>query len=224
MAIKTSNNSHQQAQNRLLDAAEQLFAESGYEGTSVRDITAKADCNVAAVNYHFGGKENLYLEVFRNRMRPLREIRIAAIEKAMSKGNGKPSLENLLRAFAIAFLEPFSDRNHSRQFVKLMTHEMLDHRLTQTMFIDEVVAPVTSALLKALTTIIPDYDEITGKLCIHSVVGQLVHVIRIREMFEGIDDPNIPAFDLAGFIDHIVEFSAAGIRTCKKEKPKCSEQ
>jgi len=45
---------------RLLDAAEKLFCQKGFEGTSIRDITAEAGCNIAAVNYHFGGKEKLY--------------------------------------------------------------------------------------------------------------------------------------------------------------------
>ena len=53
---------------RLLDAAEKLFCEKGYEGTSVRDITAEAGCNIAAVIYHFGGKERLYQEMFRRRL------------------------------------------------------------------------------------------------------------------------------------------------------------
>ncbi|UCF00455.1 MAG: helix-turn-helix transcriptional regulator, partial [Planctomycetota bacterium] len=49
---------------RLLDAAEQLFAQTGFNGTSIRHITTKANSNIAAVNYHFGGKEKLYIEVF----------------------------------------------------------------------------------------------------------------------------------------------------------------
>ena len=64
---------------RLLDTAECLFAERGFAGTSVRDITADAGCNLAAVNYHFGGKQNLYREVFRRRLAALREQRLASI-------------------------------------------------------------------------------------------------------------------------------------------------
>ncbi|MFW6334288.1 MAG: TetR/AcrR family transcriptional regulator, partial [Desulfosalsimonas sp.] len=52
---------------RVLDHAEKLFAEKGFTGVSIREITAMADCNLAAVNYHFGGKKKLYLAVFRER-------------------------------------------------------------------------------------------------------------------------------------------------------------
>ena len=51
-------------EDRLLDAAESLFCEKGFDGASIRDITSQANCNVAAVNYHFGGKENLYSGIF----------------------------------------------------------------------------------------------------------------------------------------------------------------
>ncbi|MHC4772177.1 MAG: TetR/AcrR family transcriptional regulator [Planctomycetota bacterium] len=50
---------------RLLDVAESLFCEKGFEGVSVRELTAAAGCNLAAVNYYFGGKDKLYAEMFR---------------------------------------------------------------------------------------------------------------------------------------------------------------
>ena len=53
---------------RILGAAEELFAQHGFAGTSLRQVTSRADVNIAAVNYHFGSKENLVNEVFRRRM------------------------------------------------------------------------------------------------------------------------------------------------------------
>src|SRR5436309_2278461 len=83
---------------RLLDVAERLFAERGFRATSVRDITAEASCNVAAVNYYFGGKDNLYREMFRRRLGALRDQRIASIERGLTEV-APASLEGLLRAF-----------------------------------------------------------------------------------------------------------------------------
>ena len=54
---------------RLLDAAERLFCEKGFHGTSVRDLTTEANCNVAAINYHFGGKVELYSQMFRRQIK-----------------------------------------------------------------------------------------------------------------------------------------------------------
>src|SRR6266446_2870372 len=91
---------------RLLDAAEKLFAARGFRATSVRDITAEAGCNLAAVNYHFGGKVNLYREMFHRRLGALREQRIASLRRALAAAGNRASLEMLLRAFTTAFLEP----------------------------------------------------------------------------------------------------------------------
>ena len=66
----TEKNHSTLTKERLLDKAEALFAQKGYHAVSVREITAAARCNMAAVNYHFNNKKNLYLEVFRSRWVP----------------------------------------------------------------------------------------------------------------------------------------------------------
>ncbi len=91
-------------QDRLLDAAEQLFAENGFDGTSVRDIASAAGCNIAAVNYYFGSKDKLYTEVWRRQLVQMRDARLQAIELVLSESKSKPLLEDLLRSFANAFI------------------------------------------------------------------------------------------------------------------------
>ena len=78
---------------RLLDVAERLFAERGFGATSVRGITAEAGCNLAAVNYHFGGKDQLYEEVFRRRLGVMREHRLSSIRDTLAAAEGRISLE-----------------------------------------------------------------------------------------------------------------------------------
>jgi len=73
----------------LIEAAEDLFCRRGFNETSVRDIAAAADCNIASVNYYFGGKDSLYLEIWRRRLAQMRESRLAGIERVMSAG-GQP--------------------------------------------------------------------------------------------------------------------------------------
>lgn len=73
MNRKITNNNYQGyelTRDRLLDEAEDLFAQRGFHAVSVREITKAAQSNLAAVNYHFGNKQNLYLEVFRSRWLP----------------------------------------------------------------------------------------------------------------------------------------------------------
>ena len=73
---------------RILGAAEELFAQHGFAGTSLRQVTSRADVNIAAVNYHFGSKENLVNEVFRRRMDEMSEQRLAQLRQAQDEQPG----------------------------------------------------------------------------------------------------------------------------------------
>ncbi len=75
---------------RILDAAEALFVEHGFEATSMRMITGRAGVNLASVNYHFGSKEALIQEVFRRRLTWLNEARLNALERFEQETRGAP--------------------------------------------------------------------------------------------------------------------------------------
>ena len=68
---------------RLVESAETLFAEKGYDGASVRSITRAAHCNIASVNYYFGDKLSLYRAVFQRRFTELRDQRVSSIRQIM---------------------------------------------------------------------------------------------------------------------------------------------
>lgn len=198
------------AKERLLDAAEQLFAEKGFDGVPVRDITSLASCNVAAINYHFGGKDNLYLEIVKRRMVDLREIRINSINEVMSKPAA--TLEDLLRTFSWAFLNPLVDEESGPKLIKLMLREMLDPQLPSDLFFTEVIRPVTQRLLEALIKICPDIDEMKACFCIHSMVAQLLHTLHTTKMLSRMENLPCEAPTFDDFVDHIVRFTAIGIR------------
>ena len=88
---------HFNTKDRILGAAEELFAQFGFSGTSLRQVTTRADVNIAAVNYHFGSKENLVNEVFRRRMDEMSERRIRELREAQEAHPGQ--LEPILAAF-----------------------------------------------------------------------------------------------------------------------------
>lgn len=212
MEHNTDNN----VENRLFDAAEKLFSEKGFDGTSVRDLTTEAKCNVAAVNYYFGGKEKLYAEIFHRRLAALRDIRLKSIHQVMEQQQDQITLENLLRAFTNAFIEPLLDQSSGRRLMTLICREMLDPHLPDNIFMEEMIIPVQSALLQALTRICPDLEKTKALMSVHSLVAQLVHIIRVKAMFEHIDNAELPMLDLGQAVDHVVAFSAAGIRDTAK--------
>ncbi len=215
---KFRQSSNRPAQQRLLDVAEELFGEHGFEGTTVREIAAAAGCNIASVNYYFGGKEKLYIEMWRRHLLLMRQTRIAGIDKVMSKGRGKILLEDLLRAFADAFIEPVRDESRSRRFIKLMAREMVDQYLPRDVFLKEMIIPVTVALKKALMLVCPGLGRSEAEMAIISIVGQLIHIVGAKTMFEQTDSVELPRFDLAKATNHIVKFSAAGIRAYAGKK------
>jgi len=197
---------------RILDVAERLFAEKGFEGTSVREITSAAGANVASVNYHFGGKDNLYREVCRRRLSRLREQRISNVSRALAAGGTSPSLEGVVEAFTTAFLEPLTDESQGRLLIELMAREMLNPHLPRAMFFEEMIDPVRETLAAALRSALPGLGREDANRCVHSIVGQLVHVIHHSRLRRGSATDPRAGLDLPAVARHIVRFSVGGIR------------
>jgi AcrR family transcriptional regulator len=107
---------------RILNAAEKLFAQKGYGATSLRSIIAEAEVNVAAVHYHYRSKESLLEAVLVRRVEPANRERLAMLERCEREANGgPPSLERVLEAFLVPTFRIAADRSHNGQrFVRLM--------------------------------------------------------------------------------------------------------
>jgi hypothetical protein len=88
--------------------------------------------------------------------------------------------------------------------------------MSREIFVSEMIIPVMSALKEALVKICPKLDEEAAQLAIFSIVGQLIHIAHVKPIFEQIDNPELPKFDLDKLINHIVKFSAAGIQAYAK--------
>ena len=201
---------------RLLDAAEELFASNGFAGTSIREITSAAACNLAAVNYHFGGKSRLYREVFRRRLAVLREQRVGSVRRFLAHGRARPALEKVLSEFARVFLEPLVEKDRGRLLIELWAREMLDPQLPSGTFEEEIVAPVQQVLAEAIAAAIPSISAATARLCVVSVVSQLVQVAQRARWAELTEAPDRGASQLAAVVRHLVRFSAGGVRACRQ--------
>lgn len=125
MAVKTKD--------RILDAAEQLFADHGFPATSLRDITNEADVNLAAVNYHFGSKEALLIAVLERTTIPVNRDRLKRLDQLEAAAAGRPiEPEQLVRAFLTPLFEQRSNwAEQSFSWLKLMgrIHTEVDQQL-----------------------------------------------------------------------------------------------
>ena len=89
----------EETRERIVRAAEVLFARDGYDATSLRHITSEAGVNIAAVNYHFGSKENLLGEILDRVVRPINAERLERLDLVEAEGN--PEVGSLLTAFLL---------------------------------------------------------------------------------------------------------------------------
>jgi len=102
--------------------------------------------------------------------------------------------------------------------MQLFAREMCEQRLPKGMFVEELAGPTLDTMGKALRTLCPKLAQTSMQQCIISVIAQLVQVIHIKGVFEGHEGILLTAFDIPKAIEHIVKFSAAGIRDCEKGK------
>jgi len=196
---------------RLLDAAETLFAEQGFTNTPVRDVTNAAGSNLASVNYHFGGKDNLYVAVWQRMLADMRRTRLAAIDDVMRQAD--PQLDQLVRALAVSLVQPMIDSpRRGERMMQLYTREMSQPRLPEGMFVREMVEPVAARVADSLTRLMPGLDRQQAVLCLFSLAGQLLHLLQMKRLFGEGPLPEELTLDIDAAVDHIVRFTVAGIR------------
>lgn len=199
-------------QHRLLDAAEVLFAERGYAAANVRDITRQAACNIASVNYHFGGKQRLYEQMFDRLLDHLLEVREAAIGQVMAQAKVKP--ETLLLRYAEVFLDlDCESKELQRRRLLLFMREVAEPHLPPEVMMAKMIGPTKRLLTDAIGRLYPTMDAMTIELCIHSLVGQLLHVLQARAMYTHAGVTDAAVLDMNVAVDHFVRFSAAALKT-----------
>ena len=200
---------------RLLDAAADCFAERGFAGTSVRDITTAASCNVGAINYYFGSKYGLYLALFEERFAELTERRVSALRALMEQPD--LSLEQVLETFCEAFLAPLRSGDRGRETMMLIMRDMVEGHLPGALIANRMVRPTVGALMGAVDRARPGLSREQLQLCCHSLISQLVHAMQIQRLHDRSDTAKLPRVSIEKTVDHVVQFTAAGIRSYLKE-------
>jgi AcrR family transcriptional regulator len=163
---------------RILDAAEALFVEHGFEATSMRMITGRAGVNLASVNYHFGSKEALIQEVFRRRLTWLNEARLNALERFEKEARGAPlKPHQIVEAFFGVSLRMAADTEHGgHTFMRLLGRTYTEPSAFVRQFLaDEYAAVVPRfklALLRSLPGVPP--EEISN---FHFMLGAMSYAI-----------------------------------------------
>jgi AcrR family transcriptional regulator len=161
---------------RILDAAEELFMQHGFEGTSMRLLTAKAGVNLAAVNYHFGSKHALVEAVFRRRLDPMNVARLAALDELLA--DPAPAPEAIIRAFISPGLRLLEDaKGGGRNFVRLLGRTYTEPNKAVRQLIGQMYAPAMQRYKAALERALPQMprDELVWRM--HFMFGTLAYTL-----------------------------------------------
>jgi AcrR family transcriptional regulator len=197
---------------KLLDAAEVLFCEKGFDGTSVRDLTTAAGCNVAAVNYHFGGKDKLYIEMFRRQMHRMFQRHRDIIDRLTKNPNA--TLEDLARDTISVPIKAIEKKEKSAAVMKLMVREVLNQHIHKEEIIGDFKKEFFPLFCEAMMRFCPGLDLEPARLCMFSLDALVIHPIIFYEVYMD----TIPGIKAGRIIEHIVKFASAGIRAYCKEK------
>jgi AcrR family transcriptional regulator len=199
---------------KLIEAAGQVFAESGFDGATVRNICSRAGANVAAVNYYFGDKLGLYTEVLTSSI-------LTQEEAALNSSMAHPLDPRVaLGALICQWLDRIHEDGRPAWFARIMAHEMRQ----PTPALDRVAEAMAANYLRLRTLV----GKLIGRgpnhprtrLCVHSVVGQVLHYVTSRPMLARL----WPDLDLdnekqrRAVAGHIVAFSLAGMGSAARQK------
>jgi len=199
---------------RLLEAAEELFSDRGFEKVSVRDITERAGANVAAVNYHFGSREGLVEQVMVRYINPVNEERIARLDALERKAGSKPvPLEEILDAFVRPFATQVRRSELSeRMFYKLMGRIFGDGQDKLPALVLQGFEAMLGRFRKAFGKSLRKLPEEELLWRLHFTMGSMVHMMSHGETLHRLTGgaSGDPTMDQT--IARLIRYASAGFR------------
>ncbi|HTL19204.1 MAG TPA: TetR family transcriptional regulator [Steroidobacteraceae bacterium] len=215
------NGKERNGKERILDAAEQLFAHRGFYGVSLRDITQAAGVDVALVGYHFGGKRELFTAVFERRAELLNSERLERLEAVRSEAlPGTPALEAIIGAFTQPVLERSARGGPGwKSYFALVAYVNNSPEFgpqLMTRHFDPLVERFIEVMREALPSCPPreiywGYQFLTGALTL-----TFAETGRIDQLSGGL----CRASDLDGVHERLAPYVAAGMRAlCARTQP-----
>lgn len=214
--MQTNQSKAPAKRDRILDAAEHLFAERGFDGVTLRQIASKAGVDVALASYHFGKKDELFTAVFQRRAGELNDRRLAALKEA--KRQAMPSTVSV-EAIISAFLRPLEDvqregdsgwQHYLALIAYVNNHTYWGQRLMSSAF-DQLVTEFISALKAAL----PEAPNDKIYWCYHNLSGALTLTLARTGRIDRLSEGACRSDDYRSAYDQMIPFMAAGFhRVC----------
>jgi AcrR family transcriptional regulator len=200
----------------ILDAAERSFAESGFDGVSLRTITERAGVDLALANYHFGSKENLLHEVIARRARIVHDERVEALELARQRaGSQSPSIEAIVSAFLAPMLRRLGNGDAGwRHYASLISQ--LDVLPKFTALASGVLDPTALHFINALRLAMPKAPEPSVYWGYMFLIGTMVQVISATGRIERLSRGLCRSDDVDAALRELVPFVSGGLRALEQ--------
>ena len=198
---------------RILDAAEELFARHGYDGVTMRQIAGAAEVDVALASYHFGKKEELFHAVFNRRAELLsvsrREVLMASADQA---DGSKQTLEQIIEAFLLPLKLAQESRDPGwRNYLALVAYVMTSPVWNEVLMPD-VYDKRVSEFVDALKAALPNAKDEDIHWCYHYVSGALALTLAQTGRIDRLSGGKCQSSDFDAAYNRMIPFVAAGFR------------
>ena len=205
---------------RLLEAAGEVFAEYGYRGATVRQICEKAKANLAAVNYYFRDKDGLYLAV----MRYLHTTGTDIYPPSLGLKPGA-NADHKLRAFIRSLLNRLLGEGRPNWHMKLAARELIEPTPALDVIVEEAIRPLSQELEFIVRELLgSEADDELVRLCMLSVVSQCGFYHHSRAVISRLYPvQKFASQDIERLADHITRFSLSAMKSLSKTTEKSSD-
>lgn len=201
------------SKDRILDAAEDLFATQGFAETSLRQITTHAGVNLAAVNYYFQSKEQLILAVLLRRIGPINQRRLELLDRLEADANGaKIALEELLNAFFEPVFDLKTHQNSFPRFPQLFGRLYNEPGNWMERVFPIAFAQIADRFSKALSRSMEDAPVNAVLWGMFFSIGAMAHFLAKGPMLAQLSGSRIDANDAEAALKQLVCYTAGGIR------------
>lgn len=196
---------------KILDAAEKLFSDNGFNGTSLREITSLAEVNLAAVNYHFGSKKELIKAVMSRYMNELSPKLINTLQAVQAQEN--PSLIQVFSAFVepLLALNSYRDRG-TAIFLQLLGRGYTDSQGFLRWFLTTKYPQVIDSFIEAVQKAYPELEPEEMFWRLHFTMGTVVFTMSssdaLMDIAQNDYDNNV---GIEGLIERLIPYVAAGV-------------
>jgi len=192
---------------RILRAAERLFAQHGYDGVSVRDIGAAAKAQIALISYYFKNKEGLYRAIFQQRR--------AALQQLLARKEPPATIADVLDALARPWVE-LRDRPGGQHYTRLIAREVGDPNEARRGIVKDMLDPIAEEFIAAMEQVLPGRPRADNHWAYHFFIGALLLMLVNPERTQRLSGELCDMSDGPAVLDHIVGFFSRALEGDKR--------